>query len=317
MNSHKELKEKLIKNNLISPIDQITACGDHGFTDLHFTNLDKRLTNNSKYYIAINIENNPVILYHPNLYDLRQEIDDKMIKKQYFNGYDKKNNRVILHYKGDGIFKIGNRNGIDEFITRFDICDFHLLAKRTNYKFFIDSLLDNDKHRAIQILLCELGISLGYKVKIARNDLTPILLSKYSSEIKSNILTIHDLDLSKIEEIISINNIDLIDVLWCDNITNNIFATFEVERSKKYDSVLRRLSSINNSSTYLICVGDDYFNFKNVVTNPIYSNWFSTKNLNYLTLDSLFYMLNENKKYGNSISVNLLLIKNLIRIFNN
>lgn len=314
---HKQLKEKLQKNNLISPIDQITACGSHGFTDLHFTKLDTKLTPDSKYYIAINIYNKPIILIHPNFYNLREEINEKMIEKSYFNGYDKKNNRVILHYTGDGRFRIGNKSNTHEFITSFDICDFHILAKRHNYKYFIDSLSNKDKHRALQILLCELGISLGYGVKVARNDLTPILLSNYSSDIKENILNIHDLDLSTIKEEVSITNIDLIDVLWYDNITSNIVAAFEVERSNNYDAVLRRLSSITSSSTYLICVGDDYFNFKNTVMNPIYFNWFKKRNLNYLTQDSLFSMLNENKKYGNSLSLNLLLIKNLIKIIYN
>lgn len=315
MCTHKQLKENLQKNNLISPVDYIIACGSHGFTDLHFTNLDKKICTDSKYYISIAIENKPIILCHPNFYNLRQEIDEKMIKKEYFNGYDKKNNRVILHYKGDGKFRIGNKKGTNEFITHFDICDFHMLAKRKNYKYFIDSLSNKYKHRALQILLCELGISLGYKVKVAKNDLKPILTSKYSSEIKGNFLTIHDLELSHIRDGISLNNIDLIDVLWYDNNSHNIIAAFEVERSKNYDSVLRRLSCISSPSTYLICVGDDYFSFKNTVMNPVFFYWFKDKNLNYLTLDSLFLMLKDNEKYGKYLSSTLLLMENMLRIF--
>lgn len=315
MDSHKKLKEKLQKNKLVSPLDQITACGNHGFTDLHFTNLDKKLTTDSKYYISLNINNNPVILSHPNLYNLRKEIDEKMIKKNYFDGYDKKNNRVILHYEKDGIFRIGNKRATEKFLTQFYICDFHLLAKRNNYKFFIDCLSNKDKHRALQILICELGISLGFKVKVAKNDLTPILLTDYSSEVKNDILTIRDLQLNNIKEGLSLNAIDLIDVLWYDDFTDNIIAAFEVERSRNYDSVLRRLSNIPTPFTYLICVGDDYFNFKNVVMNPVYFNWFKSKNLNYLTLDSLFSMLNENKKYGSVIPLKSFLKNNLINIF--
>lgn len=315
MNLHKKLKDKIQKNQLISSIDQITACGNHGFTDLHFTNLDKKLTKDSKYYISLNIDNTAIILNHPNLYNLRKEIDEKMIKTNYFSGYDKKNNRVILHYENDGIFRIGNYRSTEKFLTRFDICDFHLLAKRNNYKFFIECLSNKDKHRAIQILICELGISLGFKVKVARNDLSSICSSVYSSDIKDNLLTIKDLNLNNIEEGLSLNVIDLIDVLWLDKVTDNIIVAFEVERSKNYDSVLRRLSNISNPNTYLICVGDDYFNFKNTLINPVYFNWFNSRNLNYLTLDSLFLMLNENKKYGNLIPLNSFLKNNLINLF--
>lgn len=314
MELHKELKDKLLKNHLISPIDKITACGKHGFIDLPFTTLDKRLTINSKYYIAINIDNNPVILSHPNLYNLRKEIDEKMIKKNYFSGYDKKRNRVLLHYENDGIFKIGNKHGHEKFLTKFDICDFHLLAKRSNYRFFIECLSSKDKHRAIQILICELGLSLGFKIKVARNDLTPICSSIYSSDIKDNLLTIKDLNLNDIEEVY-VNDIDLIDVLWLDKTTDNIFAAFEVELSKNYDSVLRRFSNIKNPNTYLICVGNDYFNFKNKLNNNMFYHWFNSKNLNYLELDSLFSMLNETKKYGNAIQLNLFLKYNLINLF--
>lgn len=317
MESHKQLKEKLKNNNLISPIDQITACGKHGFTDLHFTKLDKRLTQDSKYYIAINIDNKPIILNHPNFFNLRQEIDEKMIKKEFFTGYDRKNNRVIFHYKGDGIFRIGNKNGINEFTTKFNICNLHMLAKRNNYKLFIESLPSKDRHPAIQILLCELGISLGFKVKVAKNDLKPIINSDYSLEIRENLLSIPNIDLSNIKEERVKKNIDLIDVLWCDSFTSNIIAAFEVERSKNYDAVLRRLAAIESSSTYLVCVGDDFYNFKNTTMNPIFFNWFKSKNLNYLNMESLFSMLDENKKYGNSISLHLLLAKNIIKVPHN
>lgn len=315
MDLHKKLKDKIQKNQLLSPIDQITACGSHGFTDLHFTNLDRKLTTDSKYYIALNINNTPVILSHPNLYNLRKEIDEKMIKTNYFSGYDKKNNRVILHYEKDGIFRIGNKHGSEKFLTEFNICDFHVLAKRSNYNFFINSLPNKDKHRAIQVLICELGISLGFKVKVARNDFSRICSSIYSSDVKDNLLTIKDLNLNNIEEDSSLNSIDLIDVLWLDKFTDSIIAAFEVERSKNYDQVLRRLSNIINPNTYLICVGDDYLNFKNKLINPVYLNYFIKKNLNYLTLDSLFSMLNENKKYGNIIPLNSFLKNNLIYLF--
>lgn len=63
-----------------------------------------------------------------------------MINNKYFKGYDSTNNRVLLHYQGEGIFRIGNKNGSNQFLTSFDICDFRTLAKRTDYKVFIDTL---------------------------------------------------------------------------------------------------------------------------------------------------------------------------------
>lgn len=317
MNEHILLKEKLKDNKLISNIDHLRACGNLGFTDLRFTKLDNKITPESKYYLAMNIDSKPIILCHPNLYDLRKEIDERMISKKYIEGYDKKNNRVLLHYKGDGKFRIGNKKGSDEFITSFDICDFNKLAKRYNYKVFIDSLPNIEKHRALQVLISELGISQGYYVKIGRNDLKPILSSNYSSELHGKVLSIIDLELSHITEHNTRTNIDLIDVLWYDPFTKHIAAAFEIERSRNYDAVLRRFSSIPSSFTYnpyLICVGDDYLGFKGSMVNDMYHAWFKNSNLNYLTLDDLYSILDVNKKYNQFIPIEILFQRHLLNL---
>lgn len=70
---HKLLKNKIIKNKLISPLDHLIACGDSGFSDLRFTELDKRIIPESKYYLTMNLNNTPVVLYHPNFFDLRHK----------------------------------------------------------------------------------------------------------------------------------------------------------------------------------------------------------------------------------------------------
>lgn len=318
MHVHEKLKKKLEDNKLISHFDYLRACGSSGFTDLYFTKLDLKINPQSKYFIAININNKPTILCHPNFYDFRQEINEKMIINEYYKGYDKKKNRVLLHYIGDGKFRVGNKNSSDEFITSFEECNFYELAKRHDYKKFIELLPNNEKHRALQILICELGVSRGYHVKIARNDEKRILLSDYKSNIEKNLISIKDIKLSNITECNAKNNIDLIDVLWYEPKTKHIFAAFEVERNKSYDSVLRRFSYLKdkNLSTYLICVGDDFLGFKNrCKLNPMFYDWFKSRNLKYLTLDSLYNMLKDNEKYIFYLSINLLFDKYLIDPF--
>lgn len=315
MNEHIVLKKKLKDNKLISNIDHLIACGNLGFTDLRFTKLDKKITPESKYYLAMNIDNKPIILCHPNLFNLRKEIDERMISKKYIEGYDEKCNRVLLHYKGDGKFRIGNKKGSYEFITSFDICNFNKLAKRYNYKVFIDSLPNIEKHRALQILISELGISQGYYVKLGRNDLTPILSSDYSLELCGKVLSISDLELSHITEHNTRTNIDLIDVLWYDPLTKQIVAAFEIERSRNYDAVLRRFSSIPSNfayNPYIICVGDDYVGFKNSMINDMYYNWFKDSSLNYLNLDDLYSILDVNKKYNQFVPIETLFQHHLL-----
>lgn len=80
MKDYKELKKTLNDYKLVSNVDYLIACGKTGFTDLRFTKLDKKLNEDSKYYLAIDIDNKPTLLYHPNLLHLRKEIDEKTIK---------------------------------------------------------------------------------------------------------------------------------------------------------------------------------------------------------------------------------------------
>lgn len=315
MDSHKKLKNILIQNHLVSYTDQITSCGNHGFTDLHLTNLNKKISDESKYFISLNINNNPHILVHDDLYNLIQEIKEKMILSNYFGGYDRKNNRVLLHYENDGKFRIGNKHIDEKFLIQFDICNLSSLAIRKNYKFFIDILPSKDKHYGIQTLLAYLGISLGFKVILPKSDLTRISNETYSSDIAHKILTINNIKLNTLLEEYK-KSINTIDVLWINTITNDVFAAFEVELSKNYDAVLRRFSNITNSHTYLICVGNDYINFKNSFNANIFKTHYASRNINYLTLDLLYAMIKESEKYSDIICPHDLLYKNLIKIFN-
>lgn len=316
MQVHKELKKMIEDNQLISPLDHLRSCGNHGFSDLNLTKIDNKIRPESKYLIALNLNDKPIILSHPNFYDFREEINEKMIKKAYYGGYDSKKNLVKLHYLGDGKFRVGNKKGIDEFITMFDQCNFHQLAKRYNYKTFINSLNNNEKHRALQVLICELGISQGYHVKIARNDLSYILSCDYTSDIKNSLVYLENLELSSIKQLNAKSKIDLIDIIWYDHENKKIVAAFEVERSKKYDAVLRRLSYLNDLpyNPYLICVGTDYSGFRNIAHADMYMQYFKNKKIKYLPLCSLYSLLIENDKYGKLLSIDNLFTKNLLDI---
>lgn len=306
IDAHKTLKEKIKANKLISYTDHLIACGPSGFSDLRLTELDKKLTKESKYYLTMTLNSEPVVLCHPNFINLRQQIDELMIKSNYFGGYDAKNNRVLLHYKGDGDFRIGNKKGGEEFITSFEICDFKTLARRINYKAFINCLPNTEKHRALQILIAELGLSFGFNVKLAINDSTSILSNENFLASSGKILELKDLNLSHIYEINSLKDIDRIDVVWCDPITQNIVVAFEVERSRKYDSLLRRFSTIVSNlpyNPYLICVGSDYKGFKSCARRDMSSYWFRNSNLRYLFVDDLYLILQANKKFNSAISI--------------
>lgn len=314
MKDHKELKETIKKNNLISSMDHLIACDKHGWTDLRFTQLDLRITPESKYFLSININNVPTILYYNNLLELRYEIDEKMIKNSYIKGYDTINNRVFLHHLGDGKFRIGNKIGGQSFNIQFEMCTLKELAKRKNYYFYFDLLKSKEKHRSIQTLLCELGISLGFNVKIAINDKSAILKGNPDLLISQKIINFSDLNLNNMKVTIEKRDIDAIDVIWCNPINNKIIVAFEVELSQNYSDLYRRFSSLINNVSYdiqFVCVGDDYINFKYNFTRPDWKFKFESHKIDYLCLNNLCDILTINTELGTSIS-SIIIYKKLI-----
>ncbi len=299
MHTHKELKNFIKTNKLISTMDHLIACDKHGWTDLRFTQLDTKLTPESKYFLAINIDNVPHILYYANLLDLRHEIDEKMIKSSFIKGYDPKNNRVHLHYEKDGIFRIGNKRGIDTFYVQFENCSLKELAKRHNYSKYLALLGSKEKHIGIQTLLCELGVSLGFTVKIARNDKSKIFNQNPLFVTSKMFLNFSDLDLQNIIKKPAKEDIDLIDVLLCDPNNQRIVAAFEVELSRNYAQLFQRFSSLIQTTNYpihLIAVGDDFYNFKANFNRPLWQYTFANSQLKYLCLDRLSEVLTLNKE---------------------
>jgi hypothetical protein len=314
MYTHIKLKNIIKNNELISSMDHLIACDNHGWTDLRFTQLDNRLTPESKYFLAININQEPHILYYDNLLNLRNEINEKMIKSSYFEGYDKINNRVHLHYERDGIFRIGNKKGLNIFRVQFEECSLKELAKRHDYSQYLSFLDSKEIHRGVQTLLCELGISLGFNVKLAINDQSKILKQNPSLELSQKVLNFYDLNLGNIEEKKVKNDIDRIDALWLDNINNKIIMAFEVEFSNNYSNAFERFSSLCEAvhyQVYLIGVGNDYINFRSNLNRPIWRAAFSSSQIECLSLNELCNILNLNKEIGSSL-VSFALYKKLI-----
>lgn len=298
MQEHKDLKNLIINNNLISPIDHLIACGP-GWTDLRFTKLTTKLTSESHYMISLMVENKPVIFQYVNLKSLCEEINENFVKTQSSLGYDFKNNRVHVHYEGDNIFRFGNKLGKNIFRKEFQICTLKELAKRNNYKEFLNLLTKDEKHRAIQVLLTELGIKLGFNIKLGRNDYSNIIINNPYLLLMGTFLNIEDIYLDKIVIKNVKDSIDLLDVVWCEPFSNKPIAAFEVELGKNYRNLFTRFCSFSRTSykPFLLVVGDDYFNYRYRLDDPPWLDQFKNIPLGYMTLDKLAYILQHIKSY--------------------
>lgn len=301
MEEHKNLKKLIIDNNLISPMDHLIACGSSGWTDLRFTKLANKITNESHYGISLMLKNEPIIFQYDNLKSLTEEITEDFIKNKNCLGYDFKNNRVHVHYEGDNVFRFGNTLGKKIFRKEFQICTLKDLAKRNNYKEFINLLSSKEKHRAIQLLLAELGIKLGYSIKFGRNDHSAILKNSPHISYVGNFLTIENIYLDKILIKNIKDSIDLIDVVWCEPPSNKPIVAFEVELRRNYRNVFTRFSSFFSTKykPLLIVVGDDYENYRYRLNDPPWPEQFKYATLGYMTLNKLAYILQHIKCYDN------------------
>lgn len=302
MGKHNDLKKLIIDNNLISPMDHLIACGP-GWTDLRFTKLINKITNESHYEIALLIGNDPIIFQYDNLKALHEEIVDDFIKNNNCLGYDMKNNRVHVHYEGDNIFRFGSKHGNKIFRKEFKICTLKDLARRNNYKGYINLLSSDEKHRAIQVLLAELGTKFEFKIKFGINDQSIILTQNPNLLLCENLITIENIYLDRIiiKNIENIkNSIDFLDIVWCDPYNNKPIVAFEVELGRNYRNLFTRFASFSSTSyrPLLIVVGDDYENFRYRLNDPPWPKQFENARLGYMTLDKLAYILQHIKSYG-------------------
>lgn len=110
-------------------------------------------------------------------------------------------------------------------------------------------LQEENEHLKIQILLTEIGRSLGYDVFVANNDRTKSLDGK-----SLEFLTIPELPpIDSSPDVI--RTISLIDVIWISKASNKIECAFEVEKSTSIYSGILRLADLASS------LGDQQYNF--------------------------------------------------------
>lgn len=81
MTEHELLKKKLENYNLISSIDYNRSCGALGYTDMSIKKVGRNRTTQSKFYISMNIDNKPQILYLNNLEILYEELNVGMFNQ--------------------------------------------------------------------------------------------------------------------------------------------------------------------------------------------------------------------------------------------
>lgn len=101
---------------------------------------------------------------------------------------------------------------------------------------------EEDLHTEMQHHLLKIGGSLGYDVIVAAND-----RSKSFIDNKFSFLSLSELPAIDVDEE-TFNTINLIDVLWLKEGTNNIISAFEVEKSTSIYSGILRLSDLSLSA---------------------------------------------------------------------
>lgn len=128
-------------------------------------------------------------------------------------------------------------------------------ALKKRHKEVLNELKEESEHLRIQIMLTELGRSLGYNVFVATNDRTKSLEGK-SLEFMA-VPALPDLNLPKDVA----KTVSLIDVIWINKNTEQIECAFEIEKSTSIYSGILRLVDLASS------LGDKQYNFFLVAPN--------------------------------------------------
>lgn len=252
MQEYTKLKHIIRQYGMVDEVDYISSFGNTRCTDIQLYKINKNLSINSKYIIAIwpELEGENIILYRPDLMNIVNEINDRFISKSGIKGYDEKRNRVFGHYLRDGKLLIGNKLN-EHFVIDFDILNTDQLVKKTDYNFLIATLINSDRHKTIQGLLIDLGRRLRLLVKVARDSMRESY-NRINYRCYAN-LSIESLNPFDLEEKVfsipdiseTIKSIDRIDVIWYTQLNNIITDAFEIEFSEKYDAVFRRLNELD------------------------------------------------------------------------
>lgn len=315
MTEHELLKKKLENYNLISNIDYNRSCGALGYTDMSIKKVERNRTTQSKFYISMDIDNKPQILYLNNLEILYEELNELFVKNKYFGGYNPKTYKIRMYYQNDGIIRFGNFRGKESFNRQFDLLTFDELARRENPAIFLKLCNNQERHRAIQAYLAILGIKLGFLVKFAINDEDSI--KKLFPDItidSTKILGINDIILNNILEKSVKKNLNLIDVLWVSPITHNISYAFEIEFQRKYTQVLDKFSVLKRHSKYstkMIYIGNDCMSFKEKANSDMYKSYLSECSVGLIFVEDIISAVDTYFKYKNLDSCQNLLFNML------
>lgn len=290
------LREILRNTGIISNIDYDRSFNKVTWTDMWLNTVEKNIDSDSKYILFLNSDLNEenIILSYPSLQEIVDVIYKRMIETNDVTGYDRNRHRVHVYYEDNGIIRIGNKVK-DPITFQFEIPTIEDLIRKKNYLYRLKTLESKERHSEIQGLLINLGLSMGYKIKVASNDKSK--LSKKANLKETTILNIEDLNIKNLTERVSKTRIDLIDIIWFDSDQEKIIAAFEVEFSKNYYGAYSRLGELNThysdyvSSIYSIIVGDDYNNAYEHSKMEVVKQNFTNNKLCYLNLENLANML--------------------------
>ncbi|BCN31678.1 hypothetical protein [Anaeromicropila herbilytica] len=233
---------KIIKQFELSHFDDyLRSCGTNNFTDFPYSKLSNTITEQSKYIIARNINNNINYFILDNFIDTFAFMQS-IVNRGYFNNKMSTGKKIYGHFNSDNELLIGNKSiEIKKYILKE--ADITSIVRRKYYSF-------NNSHTYLQSQVAALGGYLGYGAKIACNDKNKVVYNISFNEIFT--LAMPDLNISNIDSQYYYKKINFIDVIWANQKNNLITYAFEIELSDNLDAAFHRLSLYASKSNYVI-----------------------------------------------------------------
>lgn len=166
----------------------------------------------------------------------------------------------------------------------------------------LNEVKEESEHLRIQLILTELGRSLGYNVFVATNDHTKSLDGK-----SLQFMTLPSLPSLNLPKDVT-KTVSLIDVIWINKDTEQIECAFEIEKSTSIYSGILRLVDLASS------LGDKQYNFFLVAPNlrekeiiaqikrPSFS-YIDCVSLRYILFSSLYENRSALGKFGNDYKI--------------
>jgi hypothetical protein len=235
---HIEATKIIKKYGIAQPYDYVRACGKNNFTDFALNKLENRTENDSKYIISRNFNGKIIYLYTDKLLEKVEEMK-WLVSKGYFDTIQSNNNKMKGYFKDENEITIGKKS-VGEIKILLDEADINSIVKRKYYLF-------DKNHLTIQAQVGALGVYLGYITKLAQNDKNKEIYGVNLNTVCT--ATIENVDLSNLKSEKSLEKIDYVDVMWIDNITDNLTVAFEVEFKEDWLDALTRLVSVSLASS--------------------------------------------------------------------